>query len=90
MISYVHRMLASAAAMWKRGAVLLTCMAVCHDMPALSVCRSAGDSIEAAGLPEATSTPEKKKKRGNIFVRFFKNFTSRATGKASRCAPLLP
>ena len=74
MISYVHRMLASAAAMWKRGAVLLTCMAVCHDMPALSVCRSAGDSIEAAGLPEATSTPEKKKKRGNIFVRFFKNF----------------
>ena len=74
MISYVHRMLASAAAMWKRGAVLLTCMAVCHDLPALSVCRSAGDSIEAAGLPEATSTPEKKKKRGNIFVRFFKNF----------------
>lgn len=71
---YLQKLWISESAAWKRSALLLFCLSACCGVPAAPVCQPDSNSTGTVVPAEAPSAPEKKKKRGNIFVRFFKNF----------------
>lgn len=68
------KMIASKTTIWKRGALMLICLPICCGGVAQATYHSDDDSIGTVQQPEPSYTSDKKKRRGNIFVRFFKNF----------------